>query len=96
MGLLKPRKNKKFGYSPRYYNDKGEGNPFHIKHIFDEFRNSVGETKGLKAKFTSAWEDLRHSSNKNTNRRILLIITVLVLIFLFIIEFDLSIFFFNK
>ncbi len=93
MGILKTRKNKKFNYTPRYYDDNGDGSPYHIKHKFDDYRNTVGERKGLKAKFKSAWEDIRYSSDKVTNRRLLIIISVLILIFLFIIDFDLSIFF---
>ena len=93
MGLLKPRKNKKFGYEPRYFNDNGEGNPYQIEHKFDKFRTTVESKNGLKAKFTSAWADLKSNSDKKSNKRVLLIITILILIFLFIIDFDLSIFF---
>ncbi len=93
MGLLKPRKNKKFGYEPRYFDDKGEGSPFQIEHKFDKYRTTVDSKNGLKAKFTAAWDDFKNSSDKKSNRRVLLIIAVLILIFLFIIEFDLSIFF---
>ena len=93
MGLLKPRKNKKFSYEPRYFENSGEGSPFQIEHKFDKFRSTVETKNGLKAKFTSAWKELRTSSDKKTNKRILIIIAVLILIFLFIIEFDLSIFF---
>jgi hypothetical protein len=92
MGVLKTRKNKKFDYTPRYFDDKGEGNPFQIEHKFDKFRSTVGDNKGLKGKFISAWQDLRDSSNRNTNKTILIIITVLLILFLFIIDFDLSIF----
>ena len=44
MSILK-RKNKKFDYQPRYY--KGEGNPYAIKHKFDEFRSSTGFLYGF-------------------------------------------------
>lgn len=92
MGILKPRKNKKFGYEPRHYNNDGEGSPFQIEQKFDKYRTTVGDGKNLKAKFKMALEDLKSSSDKKSNRRVLLIISILVLIFLFIIEFDLSIF----
>lgn len=92
MGILKPRKNKKFGYEPRYYNNDGEGSPFQMEHKFDKFRTTVGEGKNLKAKLKLALTELKNSSDKKTNRRVLLIVTVLILIFLFIIDFDLSIF----
>ncbi|MFV0566155.1 MAG: riboflavin synthase subunit beta [Flavobacteriaceae bacterium] len=93
MGLLKIRKNKKFSYQPRYFDDKGEGNPFEIKHKFDEHRTTVGANKGLKAKFVNALDDFKNNPDRAANRRTLIIIAVLLLVFLFIIEFDLSIFF---
>ena len=96
MGLLKLRKNKKFSYTPRYFDDKGEGNPYEIKHKFDDFRKTVGSNNGLKTKFNNALDDLKTNPNKEVNRRIIIIICVLILVFLFIIDFDLSIFFPKK
>ena len=93
MGILKIRKNKKFSYTPRYFDDKGEGNPFEIKHKFDEFRTTVGSNKSLKTKFNNALDDLKNNPDKEVNKRVLIIVAILVLIFLFIIDFDLSIFF---
>jgi len=92
MGFLK-RKNKKFDYTPRFY--KGEGNPYQIGHKFDEFRTTVGKSKGLKSKFTNAIEESKNSKNKGFNKTILIIIAILTLIFLYIIDFDLSIFLIN-
>ncbi|WP_248722264.1 riboflavin synthase subunit beta [Seonamhaeicola sp. ML3] len=91
MGLLKLRKNKKFSYSPRYY--KGEGNPYEIKHKFDEHRVTIGNNSGLKTKIDNAWNDYKHNPNKEADKRVLIIVAILVLIFLVIIGFDLSIFF---
>ncbi|PKQ44781.1 riboflavin synthase subunit beta [Confluentibacter flavum] len=93
MGLLKLRKNKKFSYTPRYFDDKGEGSPFEIKHKFDEYRKTVGSNNGLKTKFTNAIDDLKTNPDKEANKRILIIAAILILICLFIIGFDLSIFF---
>ena len=93
MGILKTRKNKRFNYKPRYFDDKGEGNPFEIKHKFDEFRKTVGSNRGLKTKLNNALDDFKNNPDKEANKRILIIIGVLVLVFLFIIDFDLSIFF---
>jgi len=93
MGLLKLRKNKKFSYTPRYYDNKGEGSPYEIKHKFDDYRKTVGNNSGLKTKFVNALDDLKTNPDKQANRRILIIAGILVLVFLFIIEFDLSIFF---
>ena len=91
MGILKTRKNKKFSYTPRYY--KGEGNPYEIKHKFDDYRTTVQSNKGIKAKINNALEDFKTNPDREANRRVLIIIAVLILIFLVFINFDLSIFF---
>ena len=93
MGILKLRKNKKFSYAPRYFDDKGEGNPYEIKHKFDDFRKTVGPNTGLKTKILNAFDELKNNPDKQVSRRILIIVGILVFIFLAIIEFDLSIFF---
>lgn len=93
MGLLKLRKNKKFSYTPRYYDNKGEGSPFEIKHKFDDYRKTVGNNSGLKTKLTNALDDYKTNPDRLANRRVIIIVAILVLIFLFIIDFDLSIFF---
>lgn len=93
MGRSNLPKNKKYSYSPRYFDDKGAGSPFQIKHKFDEFRTTIGATKDLKTKLNTALADLKANPDQEANKRTLIIIAVLVLIFLFIIDFDLSIFF---
>ncbi len=95
MGILGKRKNKKYGYTPRFYNNEAEGSPYAMEHKFDKFRSTVGGNVGLKSKLVSAWDDLRSKQDKNVKLRILVIISLLVLIFLFIIDFDLSIFYNN-
>ena len=85
-------KNKKYNYTPRYFDDKGEGSPYEIKHKFDDYRTTVGK-QGLKTKLNNALSDLKGEKDKEANRRIFIIAAILVLIFLFIIDFDLSIFF---
>lgn len=94
MGIFtKLRKNKKFGYSPRYYNDNGEGSPFKIQHKFDRYRTTVDTQGGLKGRFKNAMADLRRAGDTHTKTRFLIILAVLILIFLYIIDFDLSIFY---
>ena len=93
MGRAKLPKNKKFSYTPRYYDDKGKGNPFELKHKFDEFRTTVGGSKDLKTRLNTALDDYKNNENNDANRRVLIIVAVFILIFLFIIDFDLSIFF---
>ena len=92
MGIFKLRKNKKFDYTPRYY--KGEGNPYEVKHKFDDFRKSI-DNNGIKTKFLNAMDDYK-SPDKSVNKRIYIIAGILILIFLLLIEFDLSIFLPNR
>ena len=89
MGLFKLRKNKKFNYEPRYY--KGSGNPFEIKHKFEDERVTV-EKANLKRTLTNAIYDFKNRDQKST-KTIAIIVLILVFIFLFIIGFELTIFF---
>ncbi|WP_297792513.1 riboflavin synthase subunit beta [uncultured Eudoraea sp.] len=91
----KLRKNRKYKYTPRYYDDKGEGNPYKIQPKLDKFRTTVDAPRGLKGKFSNAMADMRTSGDQNLRLRMLIIIAILILIFLYIIDFDLSIFFSN-
>ncbi len=86
------RKNKKFTYSPRYYDDKGEGSPYKIERKLDKFR-TVDSQRGLKGKFNNAMEDLKRTGDPYLKIRMLIIIAILIFIFLYIIDFDISIFF---
>lgn len=92
MGIFKKKSNKHFNYRPRFYKNEGDGNPFALKHKFEEFRNTVNPPKGIKGKFNAAFNDLKNPQEIMVKRRLLIIIAILVLIFLFIIDFDLSIF----
>lgn len=94
MGLLKQRKNRKYNYKPRYY--KGEGNPYELKHKFDDYRSTVNPAKGLKGKFNAAFDDYKNNPDHSVNRRVLVIAGILLLLFLLLIGFDLSIFFPNN
>jgi hypothetical protein len=88
MGLFKLKKNKRFNYKPRFY--KGVGNPFELKHKFEDQRTTV-EKNNLKKTFKIALNDLKLYDIKSL--RIIIIVSFLLsLLFLFIIEFDLTIF----
>ena len=87
------RKNRKFDYTPRYYDDKGEGNPYKIERKLDKYRTTYNTSGGIKGKFRRAMEDRARKGDPNLKLRMLIIIVILVLIFLYIIDFDLSIFF---
>ncbi len=87
------RKNREFDYQPRYYDDKGKGNPFKIEYKFDQFRSTVDTPRSLKGKFQEAMADIKREGDRNMRIRLLVIVSILLLIFLYIIDFDLSIFF---
>lgn len=90
--FTKLRRNKKYNYSPRYFDDKGEGSPYKIERKLDRFRSTTEAPRGLKGKLNNAMADLRKGADRNYKLRMLVIIAILVFIFLYIIDFDLSIF----
>lgn len=88
--FLKLRKNREFNYRPRYY--KGESNPFRIEHKLDKFRTTDQYQRGLRTKFSNAFNDLKNEGDQQMRIRFLITFAILILIFLFIIDFDFSIF----
>jgi hypothetical protein len=90
--FTKLRRNKKYNYSPRYFDDKGEGNPYKIQRKLDRYRTTTETPSGLKSRFTNAMADLRKGADRNYRLRLLVILAVLIFICLYIIDFDLSIF----
>ncbi|MGB3151710.1 MAG: riboflavin synthase subunit beta [Maribacter sp.] len=97
MGFLNKitrlRRNRKFDYQPRYFDDKGKGNPYKIETKFDQFRSTLSNQRGLKNKITNALDDTKRKGDRNIKIRMAVIIVILVLVFLYIIDFELSIFF---
>lgn len=96
MGMLSKftrlRRNKKFEYAPRYFDDKGEGSPFKMEPRFDKYRSTVNAPRGLKGKIGNAMTDVRREGDRNLKIRMAVILAVLILVVLFILDFDLSIF----
>lgn len=88
MGLFKQKKNKRFNYKPRFY--KGVGNPFELKHKFEDQRTTV-EKNDLRKTFKIAFNDLKSYDIKSL-KIIIIVSFILLLLFLFIIDFDLTIF----
>ena len=88
MGFMskftKLRKNKEFGYQPRFYDDKGEGSPFKMEYKFDQFRSTVDNPRGIKNKFRNAMDDVKRKGDRNIRLRMTIIIAILVFIFLYI------------
>lgn len=96
MGMLSKitrlRRNRQYDYSPRYFDDKGKGNPYKVEHKFDKYRSTLSNQRGLKNKINNVLEDTKREGDRDLKIRMAVILAVLVLIFLFIIDFDLSIF----
>jgi hypothetical protein len=99
MGLLSKitrlRKNRQFEYNPRYYDAKGKSNPYKIEPKFDQFRTTLGASRGLKSKINRAIEDSKREGDRNLKIRMAVILAVLIFVVLYILDFDLSIFFGN-
>jgi len=97
MGILtkltRIGKNRKFDYKPRFYDDKGKGNPYKMESKFDKYRSTIDTPRGIKGKLNSAMDNVKTEGDRNIKIRMGIILVVLVLIFLYIIDFDLSIFF---
>jgi|SRR5699024_10710818 len=88
---FKRRHNRRYNYTPRYYNGKKDEHPFEFDskfHKYQEMHNAVD--------FGAHWKEDRINSrnrkNRGVNRRLIYIIAILIFIFLWIIDFDLSIF----
>lgn len=89
--VFKLRKNKRFNYTPRYYEGKEEGNVYEIENRFVKHRDGLNAND-----FGGHWKEARKANRNRGNRevsiRLLIIIAVLILAFLYFIDFDLSIF----
>lgn len=89
--LFKLNKNKRYNYTPRYYDGKEIENPYDFDSKFAKYRDTFNAND-----FGKKWQEARLESRTRSNRSVspllLVIIAVLTLIFLFIIDFDLTIF----
>ncbi|MFP2994478.1 riboflavin synthase subunit beta [Spongiivirga sp. MCCC 1A20706] len=86
------RKNKKYNYEPRYYDNEGEDRPFKMDGRFTKYSKLYNNSDhSLKGKVNRAMNDL-NNQDPMVNRRIMIIVAILLFIFLYIIDFDLSIF----
>ncbi len=89
---LRNKQNKRFNYTPRYYNGKSINNKFEIDSKINKFREAYNKND-----FSNNWNDIR--LEKRTRRNfsnsplLIIIFLLLLLIFFFIIDFDLSIFY---
>ncbi len=85
-------RNKRFNYTPRYYNGKEDTDELKYATKFDAYAENYNKND-----FSGHWYESRINSrnrgNSGLNKTIIILVLLFVLIFLFIIDFDLSIFF---
>ncbi|MDA8923809.1 hypothetical protein N9575_01515 [Flavobacteriaceae bacterium] len=89
--LFKLNKNRRYNYTPRYYEGKEISNIYEFDSKFSKYRDTYN-TNDIGQKWEEARLESRTRSNRAFSPLLLVIIAVLCLIFLFIIDFDLSIF----
>lgn len=90
--LFKLSKNKRYNYTPRYYDGKQIENPYDFDSKFMKYRETYNNND-----FGKKWQEARAISRNRSNRSfsplLAIIIAVLCLIFMYIIDFDLTIFY---
>lgn len=88
--LFQLPKNKRFNYTPRYYEWKEEGNAFEMGSRIRRDRETVSNH------FTEEWRAIRSESrnrkNAGVNKTFWIVLFVLVLLTMYFFDFDLSIF----
>ena len=88
--LFPLRKNKRFNYTPRYYEGKDLGNPY-------DFDSKITRDRETQTNhFTDEWRAIRKESrnkkNAEFNKTFWIVLAILVLLTLYFLDFDLSIF----
>ena len=89
--LFKLRKNRRYNYTPRYYQGKEEGNLYEFDSKFSKYRDTYNRND-----FGQQWKEIRMQMRTRKNRsvslRLLLIIFALLFLSLYILDFDLTLF----
>ena len=88
--LFKLPKNKRFNYTPRYYEGKEEGNPFEMGSRIRKDRETV--MNHLTEEWRSFCSESRNRKNAGVNKTFWIVLLVLILITLYFLDFDISIF----
>ena len=91
ISLFKLKKNRRYNYTPRFYNGKEGGNLYDFDSKFSKYRDTYNQND-----FGQHWQHarlkMRSSSNKEISIRLVIIILILVLAFLYVIDFEISLF----
>ena len=89
--LFKLRKNRRYNYTPRYYQGKEEGNLYEFDSKFSKYRDTYNRND-----FGQQWKEtrmqMRTRKNRSISLRLLLIIFALLFLSLYILDFDLTLF----
>jgi len=89
--LFKLRKNRRYNYTPRYYQGKEEGNLYEFDSKFLKYRDTYNRND-----FGQQWKEtrmqMRTRKNRSVSLRLLLIIFALLFLSLYILDFDLTLF----
>ena|SRR6056300_1470652 len=89
--LFKLRKNRRYNYTPRYYQGKEEGNLYEFDSKFSKYRDTYNRND-----FGQQWKEtrmqMRTRKNRSVSLRLLLIIFALLFLSLYILDFDLTLF----
>ncbi|MDO5608633.1 MAG: hypothetical protein Q4G08_09290 [Capnocytophaga sp.] len=84
------KKNKRYNYTPRYYEGKEVGNIYDLESRIRKDRDTPSNH------FTEKWkvirQESRHRSNREFNVTFFVVLIVLILLVLYIFDFDLSFF----
>ncbi|MFI2742369.1 hypothetical protein ACG2LH_06490 [Zhouia sp. PK063] len=90
------RENKRFNYTPRYYEGKSITNIYDFDSSkFVKYRETPS-TRDFGAQWKSDRTANRHRGNREINKRFIIIFLILLLIALYFFDFDLSIFTFTR
>lgn len=88
--LFSLQKNKRYNYTPRYYEGKDAMNAFEMGSKIRRDRETQTNH------FTVQWQDIRKESRNRKNMAIsktfLIVLVILIFLVLYIFDFDLSIF----
>ena len=89
--LFKLRKNRRYNYTPRYYQGKEEGNLYEFDSKFSKYRDTFNRND-----FGQQWKEARLQMHTRKNRsvslRLLFIICALLFLSFYILDFDLTLF----
>ncbi len=91
INVFKSRKNRRYNYTPRYYDGKDVGNPYDLSSKFEKYRDTTNSVD-IGAQWKEARSASRNRGNREINKRLIIIIVILVLLTLFFFDFDLSYF----